>query len=111
VSRYRGTVVFQNSLEYYEYLRKDRDLRSVLHYETPILAHPSIPARSKLIADKYVWGYGDRFYNLANKYYGDPQYWWIIAWYNALPTEADIKNGDLISIPINLEKVLEVLGV
>tara|TARA_Y100000310_G_C20491798_1_gene719612 strand:+ start:296 stop:631 length:336 start_codon:yes stop_codon:yes gene_type:complete len=111
MSRYRGTVVFDNSTEYYEYLRKDRDLKSVLHYATPILAHPTIYGRTTLVADKHVWGYGDRFYNLAHKYYGDAQYWWVIAWYNALPTEADIQNGDLISIPINLEKVLVTLGM
>jgi hypothetical protein len=39
------------------------------------------------------------------------RYWWVIAWYNAVPTEASLENGDLIAIPVNLGKTLAVLGV
>jgi len=62
-------------------------------------------------SDTHIWKYGDRFYNLAHKYYGDPTYWWVIAWYNALPTEADIRIGDVIQIPISLEEARSALGV
>jgi hypothetical protein len=35
----------------------------------------------------------------------------VIAWYNGYPTEADIKKGALIDIPVNLEDALRVLGL
>ena len=111
MSRYKGTPVFDNSGEYYEYLRRRRDLKSVTHYATPIMAHPTITGRSRLVADKYVWGYGDRFYNLAHKYYGDPQYWWVIAWYNKRPTESHVKIGDVVRIPTPLDKVLNYMRI
>ena len=37
--------------------------------------------------------------------------WWIIAWYNARPTEADILPGDLILIPLSVEDVLDNFGI
>jgi len=48
---------------------------------------------------------------MANQYYGDVRFWWIIAWYNGAPTEANLKVGDAIEIPLNIEDALRVLGV
>ncbi len=61
--------------------------------------------------NSHVWKYGDRYYKLANTYYGDPQLWWIIAWYNGYPTEVNVKIGDVLEIPLNFEQIIEVLGV
>tara|TARA_R100000008_G_scaffold19975_3_gene10320 strand:+ start:3679 stop:4014 length:336 start_codon:yes stop_codon:yes gene_type:complete len=108
--RYRRTKKFSNSEKYYKYLRRKRNIKKVIHYETPILKNPSVIERATIVTDTYIWKYGDRYYNLATKYYGSPKYWWIIAWYNGAPTEADVDPGDLIEIPINLEKTLSLLG-
>ena len=59
---------------------------------------------------KVVWSQGDRFWRLASKFYGDPSYWWIIAWFNQKPTEASVKRGEVLLIPTPLNKVLEVAG-
>ena len=109
--RYNRTRIFSNDEEYYQYLTKKRNIKAATHFSTPALRHPAVAERASIITTSHVWGYGDRFYNLAYKYYGDPTYWWVIAWYNALPTEADIRNGDLIEIPINLSQALGILGV
>tara|TARA_A100001015_G_scaffold109655_1_gene121700 strand:+ start:617 stop:952 length:336 start_codon:yes stop_codon:yes gene_type:complete len=109
--RYKRTKVFSNDEEYYDYLRKNRGIKRAVHYATPQLRNPTVSERASLLTTSHIWSYGDRFYNLAFKYYGDVNYWWIIAWYNAVPTEADIRNGDLIDIPVNLNDALAVLGV
>jgi|TARA_R110002110_G_scaffold144038_2_gene332995 nucleoid-associated protein YgaU len=109
--RYKGTKIFSNNEDYYEYLRRERNLKSVDHYATPILRNPTVGQRASLVTNQHIWKYGDRLSNLAFKYYGDVRYWWVIAWYNAVPTEASLENGDLIAIPVNLGKTLAVLGV
>ena len=109
--RYRKTKIFSNDEEYYNYLREKRGIKRVVHFSTPVLRNPTVADRTRLLTTSHIWSYGDRFYNLAYKYYGDVKYWWIIAWYNGVPTEADIQNGDLIDIPINLNDTLSVLGV
>ena len=108
--RYRRTKKFSNSDEYYEYLRKNRNIKNVIHYETPILNNPTVIDRAILTTDTHIWKYGDRYYNLATKYYGSPKYWWVIAWYNGVPTAADLDPGDMIEIPPDLEKTLSLLG-
>ena len=57
---------------------------------------------------QHVWKAGDCYYKLANQYYGDAQYWWVIALFNQKPTEADVDLGDLIEIPLPLEAILRV---
>ena len=95
----------------YEYLRKNRNIKNVIHYETPILNNPTVIDRAILTTDTHIWKYGDRYYNLATKYYGSPKYWWVIAWYNGVSTEAQVANGKVLYIPLNLEDALNILGV
>ena len=52
----------------------------------------------------------DRYDQLAQEYYGDSKYWWVIAWYNQRPTEASIKTGQILLVPTPLERVLELAG-
>ena len=104
-------MVLNNDSAYYAPLRKSRGLKNVQHYETPYMHHPTVLQRARLSSETRIWKYGDRFYNLANVYYGNPEYWWIIAWYNGYPTEASIKNGDVIEIPLSLEEISVVLGL
>ena len=109
--RYKRTRKFRNNLEYYDFLTKKRGIRIANHYATPILKNPSVAERTRIITDKHIWSLGDRYYKLADKYYGDPTYWWVIAWYNSAPTEVDLEFGDLLEIPININTVLDVLGL
>tara|TARA_R100001015_G_C4635072_1_gene203363 strand:- start:3840 stop:4181 length:342 start_codon:yes stop_codon:yes gene_type:complete len=111
MGRYKGVKRFNNSEKYYEYLRKKRNLKVARHYETPILKNPSVQERMGIAADTHVWSLGDRYYKLAHKYYGDETFWWVIAWYNAVPIESDLSFGDLIEIPVNLASVLDILGL
>lgn len=62
---------------------------------------------------KHIWIEDDRLDNLAERYYGDPQYWWFIL--DANPRymeEYEIKNGDVLAIPpyTELRRVVEDNG-
>ena len=110
-TRYSKTQKLTNEKEFYRFMRKKRGVRKIVQYATPRLANPGPAERAYLAADTHIWAYGDRFYNLAARYYGDVSYWWVIAWYNSAPTEADLTPGTAIQIPLNLANALEVLGV
>ncbi len=101
MGRYSKTKKLINSSDYYEFLRKKRDMRKTIQYATPRLHNPSVGERVMLLTETHVWTYGDRLYKMAAKYYGDSRLWWIIAWYNGAPTEADLLPGDVIEIPVN----------
>jgi len=110
-ARYSNYTLFINNTKHYLPLRAKRGLKTITHYGTPRLRNPNPTERSRLATDAYIWKYGDRFYKLADKYYKDVRFWWVIAWYNSAPTEASLITGDAIEIPINLEQALKVLGV
>jgi len=97
--------------DYYSSLLKKRGIKAATLYNTRRLANPTTAQRASIQTIRHVWKYGDRYYKLADQYYGDVNYWWVIAWYNAYPTEAHISNGYVIFIPLNLEDTLNVLGV
>ena len=111
-TRYTKSRFLENDTEFYRFLREKRNNTEVItHMGTVMMKHPSMLDRVNLRTTSHIWKYGDRYYNLAYKYYNNPEYWWIIAWYNGLPTEADVRNGDPLVIPLNIEDVLIALGV
>jgi nucleoid-associated protein YgaU len=109
--RYKYLKIIDNDSEFYEFLREKRGSpKSIKHYATPMMYNPDLVDRVNLKTTTHVWSHGDRLYKLSNQYYGEPEYWWVIAWWNGKPTEADIQNGSVIEIPLNLEETLTVLG-
>jgi len=111
MGRYSKYRVLSNNSEYYKPLRDTRDLTIIRHYETPYLKNPTIAERASLTTTRHIWKYGDRLYSLAHQYYGDSRFWWVIAWYNSVPCEAEIVNGTMLYIPVNIQDTLKVLGV
>jgi len=112
MSRYNRYKILNNNNKYYRFLRLERnDLANIRHYETPILYQPDVIDRANLNTTTHIWVVGDRYYNLADQYYGDPKLWWIIAWYNGRPTESDCFPGDLLTIPLQAAPVLALLGI
>ena len=101
------TVINDN--EHYKELFDRRGVKKIVHYATPIFRHPTINERASINTVGHVWAYGDRFYNLAHRYYGDARYWWVIAWWNGHPTEVTIETGNFLDIPLDLSRALEVL--
>ena len=109
--RYARRITLMNDLKYYKSLFKNRDVKRIEHYSTPVLEYPDEEEEALLDTIQHVWTLGDRYYKLADKYYGESEHWWIIAWYNQRPTEAHLSFGDVIEIPFPLERVLQYYGV
>jgi hypothetical protein len=110
-SRYAGTPIGINDLEQYELILKEKGVRFIRQYFSPNLIHPTAQEVRELELVGHTWSLGDRFYKLAYKYYGDSTLWWVIAWYNQTPTEAQVQIGDTLQIPLPLDKILRMLGV
>ena len=64
-----------------------------------------------ILVSDYVWKQNDSLHKLSQMFYNTYEYWWVIAWWNSYGVEADVKNGALLTIPINLTDALKVLGV
>lgn len=109
MSRYIDRNILTNESRKYKSTFEKRGLIKMLHYDTPKHTYPTAAQISTLEMSGHTWKVGDRFYKLAYEAYGDSTLWWIIAWFNKTPTEADINNGDVIQIPFPLERILQYL--
>ena len=109
VSRYDSRNIFSNAAEEYESLFEKRNIKVISQYTTPNMRHPTVKEISNLNIVNHAWREGDRFWKLAGKYYNQPNLWWVIAWFNRMPTEAQVKLGDIVAIPLPLSKILDYL--
>lgn len=100
----------KNDLDFYRELLERRGVKQIDHFTTPRLKHPTLFDRTRIKTSTHIWKYGDRFYNLSYQYYGDVKYWWVIAWWNGIPTEAEASTGDILEIPIDISAALLALG-
>jgi nucleoid-associated protein YgaU len=106
MSRYDGRAIVRNQEMSYSDVLQSKDLKYIDQFSTPTISKVTTTEGLALTRVQHVWTYGDRLWKLADQYYGDPSYWWLIAWYNQKPTEAHFLLGDAITIPTPLERAL-----
>ena len=108
-SRNINRRAFRNRNRNYLDIFKRKRKAGLVQWVTPINKELSPADRKGIYEINHIWKTGDRFYKLAEKYYSNPEYWWIIARYNQKPTEGHLRQGDVIVIPTPLDKLLEIL--
>ena len=108
-TRYRNREIYENREDVYEDLRRNRGVKKIEHYNSPEFKSLSQKEYSSLTPLTHTWTIGDRFFKLSHKHYGTTKYWWLIAKFNAKPTESHISIGDKIEIPLPLERALALL--
>ena len=109
MSRYTNREIMINDLEKYKEILKNRSRKVVYIHETPEFTHPTQEQIQTLTLEPHRWVLGDRFFKLAREYYGDATLWWVIAHFNKTPTEAHVLLGDIIYIPLPLDRAVRML--
>ena len=102
MNRYKTRRKAINNNQQYENIFEDRDVKQIEQYRTEQLQYPSENEINDLELVKYYWSPGDTYYKVANKFYGDHTYWWVLAQFNKIPFEGDLKVGNVIFIPLSL---------
>jgi len=110
-SRYSTTRIGINDSPEYENILKERGVKRIEQYFTPKMRYLTAEEINSLNVVAHIWTTGDRFYKLAHDYYNDARLWWLIAWFNRTPTEADLSLGDMVNIPLPADRVIELLGL
>ena len=110
-SRYSTTPIGTNTASIYSELFKDRDVRFIRQYFTPLMTYLDADQMTDMNNVSHLWTLGDRYYKLADRYYNDSTLWWVIAWFNRAPTESHLQIGDVILIPLPLNTWLDRVGL
>ena len=109
--RFSTRRIVVNNLDMYKDMLKKRNVKRLLQYESPTLYHPTADEMDSLNLEAHRWTVGDRFYKLANEYYGDPKLWWVISQFNKTPAESHVQLGDLVYIPLPLDQIMRLYGL
>ncbi len=108
-SRYDRRDIFLNdNAEYKKVFFKDRDITQTYQYVSPEFGYPTESEFEEMESIPLRWGATDKLYNIADTYYGSPEMWWVIAWFNQKPTEAHFKVGDIYYVPMPLATALSI---
>ncbi len=109
MSRYLDRLKGVNRNKMYQKTFEDRQVEEIKQYRTPVISYQKDEELKRIEYIVHTWHYGDMFYKLADKHYGDPKLWWVIAQFNQKPTEGHMEIGDQIKIPFPLARVLKML--
>ena len=96
-SRYTFRPLVINRSEAFREWFDRRKINFVRQYSTPKMGYPSAEDIADLTTIGHIWTLGDRFYKLAHQHYGN--------------SEAQVTLGDVIDIPLPIERVLRMLEV
>jgi hypothetical protein len=107
-SRYAGKQILTNSEEQYKEYMRERGVKFIRQYASPEIRFPTYEELRTLETVGHIWKTGDRFYKLADKYYGDVELWWLIPWFNQILSESSLSLGDIVEIPLPLSAVLRI---
>jgi len=109
MGRYNNKKTASNKSKQYENLFEDRNVKQIKQFRTPKLKYPSKEEVENLDLIKYYWAAGDTYMKLAFNFYGNKDYWWIIAQFNKVPFEGDLRIGDVLFIPKPLVRILSMV--
>jgi nucleoid-associated protein YgaU len=107
--RYAQRFTFGNNADSYADVLQRKNKRFIQQWSTSALKELTPMERSSIVNTRHTWKTGDRYYKLAAKYYNRPELWWVIAYYNAKPTEGHLRLGDTILIPTPIELLLKYM--
>ena len=60
----------------------------------------------QISVSEHIYSLGDTLSKIAAKQYGDPRFWWILAWFNTKPTDLHCELGDIIYVPHPIDEVV-----
>ncbi len=109
MSRYADRNLLINDLEEYKDILTKKGVQEIEQYDTLEREVYEKEVYDSIETFKHIWKIGDMYWRLSSRFYGDPQYWWVIASFNNRPTEHHNKAGDTIKIPISLADALQVV--
>ena len=101
-----NNIIINNS-EIYDDFFKDRGVNKIEHNS---LGSIGLNFNQENYAyTNHVWRKGDTLIRLANTYYRDLSYWYVIGYFNKKPTDSMYELGETIKIPLNPDNIITLI--
>lgn len=108
-NRYDNRSILKNDNIIYKNVFRNRNVSFIRQYSSPSFKYPDENQIDTYEVASVTWKVGDKFYKLADQYYGDSTLWWIIAKFNNTPTESHLQVGDTVLVPYPASSILSVM--
>ena len=93
---YRNSSYSNNNTDLYKKVRDERGVKNIYQFRTKLFNKID---KASVETFSYIWKKGDNLFKSANRFYGNKDYWWLIAHFNEKPTDAHFEIGEEIFIP------------
>jgi len=111
ISRYKKiNIVKNNDSDYKKVFNTRFGTNGLVQTTTTTFRTPTEEELLNITYNSTTWSLGQRLYKLSYQYYGDSSYWWLIALFNNISTEAELEFGQVIKVPVPLDIVLNLYG-
>jgi hypothetical protein len=108
-NRYKNNEkILNNSTIYKQYLQ-ERNIKNLVQYSTFNFGNLKNIEDSGIDSVEHSVEPFDKLYSISQRYYGSPEYGWLICYTNRISNELEIKTGDVLTIYVPLESVLGLL--
>jgi hypothetical protein len=111
IKRYKSRKTKYNTSELIKQVLDRKNIEGIRQYISAEFKMPTYLDRIDIKTVGAVWRRGDRLSKYAEKYYSDPQLWWVIALYNNKPTDAHFTIGDIFYIPTDLNNLFQYVEI
>lgn len=102
-----NSFTLKNDDKIYSKFFKKIGIQSVDHKSIVVLGDPMREDFLKdIMTTEHLFSAGDTLSKISFSQYGDPKFWWVIAWFNSKPTDLHCEIGDTIYIPFPLEEAI-----
>jgi nucleoid-associated protein YgaU len=96
MAKYKDSKYSNNNTKLYKKVLEERGIKNIYQFRTKIFDKID---PSTIRTTKYIWKKGDNLFKLANRFYSNKDYWWLIAHFNQKPTDGSFEIGEEILIP------------
>lgn len=108
-NRYKDTRKLLNNSQLYKQVFNQKNVKNILQYTTFDFNNLKNLQDYNLDTILHTVEPNDSLFMISQKYYGSPEYGWLICYTNLISNELLIKTGDILTIYIPLETLLELL--
>ena len=93
-----------NDSPQYEEIFDEKEIEKIVQFSLRFFNQSIKRAPIKVV--KHTWRQGDKLYKIAGQQYGNFRFWWVIAIVNKISSEADLKYGQVIKIPLDASEII-----
>jgi hypothetical protein len=108
-NRYSKNKKFINNADEYDEVLDRKELSGIIQYERYKIDNFADYDKTNLNQAFHIYKSNEKLYNISQKFYGKPEYGWLILLTNQLSNPFELYDGKILKVIIPLEAALRII--